>query len=372
MKFKSKKQAIEAVNQGKLQISCRSKEEWDYLTKQCNLKFETISYNTYGNATVINITDKTVGTLRMRPNAISFYEWKSTQPKQCDHTIPPMQPISCGKKTLAGGWCVKNDGSDEFKTVMKIAFEKLGQTNILDFNAINNYYGIDIYGKYNLYSSVHGFNSNILTLDELKELIGWKAKQPTPDELLAEAKKRYPIGTKFYPAHVTESAKKYDRYCIVTQDSIFVSINNQIILRVNDSNFSVFNKPEYGNTQFNRVVFDNGIWATIISEPKSIEQQVSECVSGYTWKPNYQSIYQKTFEALTERKSINDCGPIQIDILDNLGLIKEWFDKPKTEAELQAEYIYDLIDDFLKSETALESFSKFKQNYKLIKLEDEK
>lgn len=98
----------------------------------------------------------------------------------------------------------------------------------------------------------------------------WKraTKEEIKEELLKYAKKNYPIGTKFHPAHVNSN----DCYAIITDDSeIKIDDGMNITATINNENWVSSNLRKYGNTALNRVIFD-GItkkWARII-EDKSI------------------------------------------------------------------------------------------------------
>ena len=87
------------------------------------------------------------------------------------------------------------------------------------------------------------------------------------DDLISEAKKRYPIGTKFRPAHIPGS--DITEYCIVTEDSIFHKNGDGIVLTINGCWWDREN-PKYGNTNYNRVIYHEGKWAEIVSDEPEI------------------------------------------------------------------------------------------------------
>lgn len=86
------------------------------------------------------------------------------------------------------------------------------------------------------------------------------------DDLISEAKKRYPLGTKFKPAYVGDTTN----YCIVTEDSVFEKYGDQIMLTVNGEYWIDRENPKYGNTNCNRVVYYKGKWAEIVSDGQGI------------------------------------------------------------------------------------------------------
>ena len=88
------------------------------------------------------------------------------------------------------------------------------------------------------------------------------------DDLISEAKKRYPLGTKFRPAHVPGSV--ITEYCIVTEDSIFEKDGGRIVLTVNGRRWVQRGNLKYGNTDYNRHVYYEGKWAEIVSDEPEI------------------------------------------------------------------------------------------------------
>ena len=94
-------------------------------------------------------------------------------------------------------------------------------------------------------------------------------------DLIEEAKKRYPVGTCFFPAHINK--KRDNTYCIITEDSNFVLRNfEQIVAIINDSNWVDSRLKQYGNTPFNRVVYERGKWAEIVSKPEEKIKEITE------------------------------------------------------------------------------------------------
>lgn len=78
-------------------------------------------------------------------------------------------------------WCVKNDGSQEFKdTVVKYLSEKF-RNRYYQGNSKNYYYGEEKNGKQECWSDPSNFNNNILTIEQFKnifmrKIIGYKIK----------------------------------------------------------------------------------------------------------------------------------------------------------------------------------------------------
>lgn len=82
------------------------------------------------------------------------------------------------------------------------------------------------------------------------------------EDLLAKAKKLYPIGTKFYPAHDTAKTNKH--YCIVTNDKFME--RSDCIISLTDEKTNIDSSAKYGNTSLNRTVYYEGKWAEIVKE----------------------------------------------------------------------------------------------------------
>jgi hypothetical protein len=86
--------------------------------------------------------------------------------------------------------------------------------------------------------------------------------------LIEEAKKRYPIGTTFVPAHLL--TEKNNDYCIVT-NSRFKIYEEDYVYILTDEGRKNSTEAKYGSTApaYERIVFAKGKWARIISSPKS-------------------------------------------------------------------------------------------------------
>lgn len=84
-------------------------------------------------------------------------------------------------------------------------------------------------------------------------------------DLIKEAQRRYPIGTKFHPAHMI---KGYE-FCIITNTKFKLSDNGNGIEAMTDYNKSCdfSNDDRYGNTCFFRYVYHKGKWAEYYVEP---------------------------------------------------------------------------------------------------------
>jgi hypothetical protein len=89
------------------------------------------------------------------------------------------------------------------------------------------------------------------------------------EELIEEAKRKYLIGTKFYPAHLSTEI-----YCVVTTNSFEINYSDSISVLASTKSgkqFASSSDIEYSNGGiYSRVVYYDGKWADIVEE-KSIE-----------------------------------------------------------------------------------------------------
>lgn len=111
------------------------------------------------------------------------------------------------------------------------------------------------------------------------------------DSLVVEAMARYPLGTKFHPAHIGNGGGSF---CIVTKDSIFTNTSEKytkgtkvITLMVNGRGNN--ESPEYGNNSYERIVYYNGIWAAIVNPEFKKEQLLARATKEYPIGTNYVS-----------------------------------------------------------------------------------
>lgn len=93
---------------------------------------------------------------------------------------------------------------------------------------------------------------------------------------ITEAKRRYPVGTKFRPAHMLDEEWYEDHYCIVTEDTVFeLREDSKAVTACIPSRYPTWveeDTPEtpskYGNTNlFRHVYFETCGWAPIYEEP---------------------------------------------------------------------------------------------------------
>lgn len=122
------------------------------------------------------------------------------------------------------------------------------------------------------------------------------------DALIEIAKTKYPVGTKFYPAHMSEKSRD-GKYCIITSDSIFSNDPSGIYSKVDGKAFMPSDNLNYGNTSYNRLVYQNGKWADIIKE-ESVEkpQATSKYKIGKWYKNTKDGDYGKLCADVTKTR----------------------------------------------------------------------
>jgi len=82
-------------------------------------------------------------------------------------------------------------------------------------------------------------------------------------EIIKEAKKRYPIGTKFRPPHLNSSKV----ICIVVNHD-FVFSGDKLYVYDNIGNYGSSDKTS-GDNSYSRCIFNHGKWAEVIELPVS-------------------------------------------------------------------------------------------------------
>lgn len=165
------------------------------------------------------------------------------------------EPIYKEEEYKVGDWCYIIYSEDSRLSTGKVY--KINQINQIDMHKFQNYH-FDLNFENSKYNSCW-----------LSKLSFRKAtKSEIEKALLAEAKKRYPIGTKFYPAHLTNNPG----YCIVTNTNFEYTHNlyEDIIYAMTDEGNDCDPNPKskYGNTYFNRNVWTSTEgWAKIKAVP---------------------------------------------------------------------------------------------------------
>ncbi len=103
-------------------------------------------------------------------------------------------------------------------------------------------------------------------------------KEQPMEDILEEAKRRYSVGTKFIPAHISSNSSEY---CIVTDDCKFDLYSGGITSRITTVKNGIHEvwaepgmHPKYGNTSLSRMVYYDGKWAEIVPEESKPEEYI--------------------------------------------------------------------------------------------------
>lgn len=171
------------------------------------------------------------------------------------------------------------------------------------------------------------------SLDRYVKFEDFKALQPkTPEELLLEeANRRYPLGTKFYPAHlIDEYSKEAGTFCIVKEK---LELFGSDVIKTNRCETAPY---------YEGVVFCGGKWATIIPPFEewvigTYVVQIGERLnSRWLQTTSYGKVY-KIVEGTSDLPYIEDDNGYTINfITENESNNLKWF-VTKEEAEKFAE-----------------------------------
>lgn len=89
------------------------------------------------------------------------------------------------------------------------------------------------------------------------------------EEILLEAKRRFPIGTKYYPAHISKDYPiEPDANFIVGQDQSFILDHHSLSVDLQNPDKGYYSRDRNGQP-YNQVLFHNGEWARILSKTSS-------------------------------------------------------------------------------------------------------
>lgn len=204
--------------------------------------------------------------------------------------------------------------------------------------------GSSIIANYNENYAVIKANSFSEQIEE-KELSNYKLYTPeeavkliegmSDEELIEEAKRRYPVGTKFKTAHLSDDSNEY---CIITEDSKIDLLCGHVYATVNGNGYILpcdDKSQTYGNTGASRILYykDKQKWAEIIpEEPQGFKK--GDYIVTLSGNFNNTSCAKENyvFKQRVAEKSIEPCCDLQGDVENNnLGLtfdkkgnLKDW------------------------------------------------
>lgn len=108
---------------------------------------------------------------------------------------------------------------------------------------------------------------------------------------LKEVQERFPIGTKFMPAYIGSCPL---HYCIIVNNSFKVEGSSIIALTKDGRSYT--SDPEHGSTNLNRIVYNDGKWATIVTprETLSDEELLNFARKNYPTGTKFKAIINKS------------------------------------------------------------------------------
>ena len=182
-------------------------------------------------------------------------------------------------------WCVdtKNCTNEQWLIIRNYRNQYSGvksTTNQIE-NVNWNYIGVNSGLGIDRWDSIENFgeNTKLYTPQEAIDLIQGKqeVKELSQDELLEYARKHYPIGTRYIPAHIEKG------------------INEVIDTNYHGDSMCVYVKSKPIEEDWHEYLCHNGKWATIISLPE-IKDEIPEYVEctesshGYFIKGNHYKV----------------------------------------------------------------------------------
>lgn len=277
-----------------------TKEQLDFACKKLGYENTDGWWKSYNKETCITINEKGYGNEKWfsENNSLiySFDEWC----KEFGHVFQKYSE----QRFIPGKWYYYL--KDRY--IMKcLYFEK---------NTFNNDGYIDLsrgkhYQQKSNYYNLQDFGREA-TLEEIQPFLpdGHVDKSVSKENsLIEEAKKRYPIGTRFIPAHIPNSKD----YCIVTNDNF--KLNTHGIYSLTDNGIKFSNDKKYGTTGCNRIIYYEGKWAEILPSTKQNPNTdfIFEPGGIYVGEFGYKVIFKTFTGRLYERCQLINCGDMYTD-----------------------------------------------------------
>lgn len=170
--------------------------------------------------------------------------------------------------------------------------------NIQEIRVYDTYVHSDTIGKASITTdvcimAVHG-NTDIkhIVFWDLGSKLSWSVfrdlivRYYSLEDLLLEAKRRFPTNTKYYPAHLYNANVELDANFIVGLDQNFIVEAHSYDVELQNPDKGVFSKDRNGHA-YNQVLFHQGKWAKILSKPSNNqsmtrqERLLAEAISKY-------------------------------------------------------------------------------------------
>lgn len=143
-------------------------------------------------------------------------------------------------------------------------------------------------------------------------------KEMTKEELLEEAKRRYPIGTKFRFAHLNHSKE----YGIITNSNFQFTTRQGceigIVVLTDEGNYwAESSNKRYGTGRYDRIVYKDGKWAEIVQDTLKVEDLVEGEIyyCSYLNKDDPQASYVFKYKCKSNK---NNRNPHWIDTFEQI------------------------------------------------------
>ena len=233
-------------------VHCTTQEEWDFVNSKLDSRFKSPSYiwKNYENESCKCFNNNEYSSLDFYKTKnsliITFQEW-------CDK-FNHVNPFVVEKKSLIGRYVkVINNTYKKHYNIEKgdyLLFKQI--QNGIEYwgNLKKGYFGINVHKNKDFELMPEGFNP----LNE---------KTINDNDLLEEAKRRYPVGTKFISAYDKKSKFQVDEDFYSFWDLFNIVVNRK-------------NGPS---------IYNNGVWAEIISTP--LELNITTKLSTFRINHNF-------------------------------------------------------------------------------------
>ena len=156
------------------------------------------------------------------------------------------------------------------------------------------------------------------------------------EELIAKAKKNYPIGTKFIPAYASQN---FDYFCIICTTDFRYENDCLYAVLPDNTVYDIQNNPEYGSCSLNRVIFYSKEWATILpaeSKPQFEVGKWYQIKTAYDWIIKYKGTNNGKIEAAWSCLAKSNT---------KVGEGGNWGSKPTEVKELSIEEVQQYLPD---------------------------
>jgi len=167
------------------------------------------------------------------------------------------------------------------------------------------------------------------------------------EELLKIAKNKYPVGTKFIPAHMLDNDYNKSNYLVIHKDGEFVIDEGEKSIYQYINGQAWVTQEHYseivGNISWNRVLYIDGKWAEIISTPE-IEKTKKDNIN----PSHYQNGKVECIDAL-ESATVNKTGIEAICVANTVKYLWRYEDKNGLEDVKKAQWYLEKLIKHLEN-----------------------